>query len=435
MQSNLERLDKNLVSLEITVSVTEIEEAIKEAYKKIVKKVNLPGFRRGNVPRRILEAHYGKEVFYEEALDILVPKAYLAVLVEHKLEPIDHPKFDVVEPLDAEKPFVFKATVELLPEVTLGQYKDLQVEKKQVNVGETEVEAQLKVLQERHAELVLSDKEELEKGDFAVTDFDGYVDGKPFPGGAAQAYTLEIGSGSFIPGFEDQMIGMKTGSERDVTVTFPADYPTAELAGKEALFKVDLKEIKVKEFPEIDDEFAQSIGKFETVDELKADVKQKIISAMEMDAESAYSQALIDKAVDNAQVEVPETLIVQEMEELLHRFEHNLAYQGLNLEKYLEYSKKTHEDVKEDFRPEAAKRVKADLVLNSIAKFEQINVSETELNEKIRELAERYQQKDLEKLKSELDAKGRLADLKQTIVLEKTADFIKENSVPVFAAN
>jgi trigger factor len=435
MQSNLEKLDKNLVSLEITVSVEEIEAAIKEAYKKIVKKVNLPGFRKGNVPRHILEAQYGKEVFYEEALDIIVPKAYLSALAEHKLEPIDHPKFEVDEPLDAEKPFVFKATVELLPEVTLGQYKDLQVEKNQVNVGEAEVEQQLKVLRERHAELILSEREELEKGDFAVIDFEGYVDEKPFSGGAAQAYTLEVGSGSFIPGFEEQLIGMKTGSEREVKVTFPADYPTTELAGKEALFKVNLKEIKVKEFPELDDEFAQSIGKFETLDELKADVKQKIVNMTEMDVESAYSQALIDKVVENSEVDVPETLVSQEMEELLHRFEHNLTYQGLNLEKYLEYSGKTREEVMGDFRPEALKRVKIDLVLNSIAKFEQIDADEAELDEKVKELAVRYQQKDPEKLKRDLASKGRLADIKQAIILEKTADFIKDNSVPVFIEN
>ncbi|HYH01517.1 MAG TPA: trigger factor, partial [Bacillota bacterium] len=211
MQFNLEKLDKNLVSVEATVSVEEIEEAIAQAYKKVVKKINLPGFRKGNIPRHILEAQFGKEVFYEDALDIIVPKAYLEALTEFKLEPIDHPKFDVVEPLDASKPFVFKATVELLPEVKLGEYKNLQVEKNQVNVSEEDVDKQLKVLQERHSELVLSEKDTLEKGDFAIIDFEGYIDGKPFAGGAAQAYSLEIGSGTFIPGFEDQLIGMKNG--------------------------------------------------------------------------------------------------------------------------------------------------------------------------------------------------------------------------------
>jgi trigger factor len=432
MQSKLEKLEKNLVALELTVSAEEIETAIAQAYQKVVKKVNVPGFRKGNIPRRVLEAHFGKEVFYEDALDIIVPKAYLEALDEYKLEPIDHPKFDINEPLEQGKPFVFKANIEVLPEVKLGQYKDLQVEKVQVQIGEAEVEKQLKVMQERHAELVLSEKTAVEKGDFAVIDFEGYIDGSPFSGGASQGYILEIGSGSFIPGFEEQVIGMTSGEAREIKVTFPNDYANHDLADKEAVFKVVLKEIKTKEIPKLNDEFAQSIGKFATLDELKADVKEKITSMAELDAESAYSQALIDQAVTNSEVEVPKTLINQEMRELLHRFEHNLTYQGLNLEKYLEYAKKTQAEVLEEFRPEAEKRVKADLVLDSIAKLEKIEATEAEIDEKIKELAERYQEKDLEKMKQTLAAKGRLADLKQALVLEKTADFIKENATPVY---
>ncbi|HEY8464345.1 MAG TPA: trigger factor [Bacillota bacterium] len=433
MQFNLEKLEKNLVSIEATVSVEEIEEAIAKAYKKVVKKVNLPGFRKGNIPRHILEAHFGKEVFYEDALDIIVPKAYLEALNEFKLEPIDNPQFEVVEPLDAAKPFVFKAKVELLPEVKLGQYKNLQVEKKQVQITPEDIEKQLKVLQERHTELVLSDKEELEKGDFAVIDFEGYIDGKPFTGGAAQAYTLEIGSETFIPGFEDQLIGMKTGTEREITVTFPADYQNSELAGKEAVFKVALKEIKVKEIPELDDEFAKSVGNFENLDELRKDIETKITSMAELEAENVYSEAVIQKAVSNSEVEIPEIMIKQEIEQMMHRFERNLAHQGLNLEKYLEYSKKTREDVLEEFRPEAEKQVKTDLVLNSIAKQENIEVSEAEIDDKVRELAERYQYKNPEKLKQELTSQGRLAQIKQAIILEKTADFLKESAVPLIS--
>jgi trigger factor len=435
MQSKLEKLDKNIVAVEITVGVEEIDAAIAQAYKKVVKKVNLPGFRKGNIPRHVLEAQFGKEVFYEDALDIIVPKVYLEALNEHKLEPIDHPKFDIIESLEAGKPFVFKATVELLPEVKLGRYKDLQVEKNRVNIGEADVEKQLKELQERHAELVLSEKETLENGDFAIIDFEGYIDGSSFPGGAAQAYSLEIGSGNFIPGFETQLIGMTVGSEREIAVTFPNDYPTHDLAGKDASFKVTLKEIKVKEIPELNDDFAQSVGKFTSLDELKSDVKEKITSMAEMDAESAYSQALLDQAVANSEVEVPKTMVDREMDELLHRFEHNLTYQGLNLEKYLEYAKKTRDEVLEDFRPEAAKRVKTDLVLDSIAKFEKIDASEAEIDEKIKELAERYQEKNAVEMKKALAAKGRLDDIKQAIVFEKTADFIKENAVPVYTEN
>jgi trigger factor len=435
MQSKLEKLDKNVVEVELTVGIEEIDEAIAQAYKKVVKKVNLPGFRKGNIPRRVLEAQFGKEVFYEDALDIIVPKVYLEALSEHKLEPIDHPKFDIIESLESGKPFVFKATVEVLPDVKLGQYKELRVEKKQVKIGEADVEKQLTELRERHAELVLSEKTALENGDFAIIDFEGYIDGQPFPGGAAQAYSLEIGSGNFIPGFEMQLIGMTTGSEREIAVTFPNDYPTQELAGKAASFKVTLKEIKVKEIPELNDEFAQSIGKCKSLDELKADVKEKITSMAEMDAESAYSQALLDQAVANSEVEVSETLVKREMDELLGRFEHNLTYQGLNLEKYLEYAKKTRDEVLEDFRPEAVKRVKTDLVLDCIARFEKIDATEAEVDEKIKELAERYQEKNSAEMKKILAAKGRLGDIKQAIILEKTADFIKESAMPIYTEN
>ena len=286
----------------------------------------------------------------------------------------------------------------------------------------------LKSLQERHAELVLSEKAKLEQGDFAVIDFEGYVDGKPFAGGAAQGYSLEIGSGSFIPGFEDQLIGMAIDSEKDVMVTFPNDYPNKDLAGKEASFKVALKDIKVKEIPDLDDEFAKSVGKFETLDQLKADLSEKILAMNERDSEANYTQSVIGKAVENGAVEIPETMIHQEMHDLLHRFEHNLTYQGLTLEKYLDYTQKTSEEVLEDFRPEATKRVKTDLILNSIAKAENILVADSEVDQKIQELATMYEQKNPDKLKKELEKNGRLASVKQAILLEKTADFVKEQA-------
>jgi trigger factor len=432
MQSKLEKLDQNFREVEITVGVEEIDAAMAEAYKKVVKKVNLPGFRKGNVPRRVLEAQLGKEVFYEDALDIIVPKVYLEAINKHKLSPIDQPKFDIIEPLEVGNPFIFKATVEVLPEVKLGQYKNLEAEKKQVKISTADVEKRLQELRERHAELVLSNKETLEKGDFAIIDYEGYIEGTPFSGGAAQAYTLEIGAGNFIPGFETQLMGMTSGSKKEISVTFPSDYPNQDLAGKEATFKVTLQEIKVKEIPELNDEFAQSIGKFESLDELKADVEEKITSMAEMDAESAYSQVLLDKVVANCEVEVSETLVNREMDELLQRFEHNLIYQGLNLKKYMEYAQKTRQEVREDFRPDAIKRVKADLVLDSIAKFEKIEATEAEIDERIKELAQRYQEKNSAEMKKALAAKGRLGDIKQAIILEKTADFIKENAVPVY---
>ena len=431
MQFNLEKLDKNFVALEVTINEEEVEEALAESYKRVVKKVNIPGFRKGHVPRAILEKQFGKEVLYEEAIDIILPKGYLKALEEYNLEPIDQPKLDVKEAFEAGKTFAFKATVEVLPEVKLGQYKGLEIEKPKVEIKDEQVAERLASLQERHSELVLSDKKELEKGDFAVIDFEGYIDGQPFSGGAAQAFSLEIGSGSFIPGFEDQLIGMEVGTDRDIKVTFPEDYPREDLTGKEATFKVSLKEIKVKEIPAADDEFAKSVGDFETIEELKADLCEKMIEWAKQDAEVSFAQAAINKAVENAELETPETLVKREMDDLLHRFEHNLAYQGLTLEKYLDYVKKTKEEVLEDFRPEAVKRIKTDLVLSNIAQVEKLEVTEEELNERLQELAERYQQKNSAKLRETLEKKGQLSSIRQAILLEKASDFIKENTTPI----
>lgn len=431
MQFNLEKLDKNFVALEVTVNAEEVEEALSESYKRVVKKVNIPGFRKGHVPRAILEKQFGKEVLYEEAIDIILPKGYLKALEEYKLEPIDQPKLDVKEAFEAGKPFAFKATVEVLPEVKLGQYKGLEIEKPKVEIKDEQVSERLASLQERHAELVLSDKKNLEKGDFAVIDFEGYIDAQPFSGGAAQAHSLEIGSGSFIPGFEEQLIGMEVGTDKDLKVTFPDDYPREDLAGKEATFKVSLKEIKVKEIPEADDEFAKSVGNFETIEDLKADLREKMTEWAKQDAEASFTQAAVNKAVENAEFETPATLVKREMEDLLHRFEHNLAYQGLTLDKYLDYVKKSKEEVLEDFRPEALKRVKTDLVLSNIAQTEKMEITEEELNEKLQELAERYQQKNSAKLRETLESKGQLSSIKQAILLEKASDFIKENTTPI----
>lgn len=431
MQFNLEKLDKNFVALEVTFDTEEVEEALSESYKRVVKKVNIPGFRKGHVPRAILEKQFGKEVLYEEAIDIILPKGYLKALEEYKLEPIDQPKLDVKEAFEAGKPFAFKATVEVLPEVKLGQYKGLEVEKPKVEVKDEQVAERLASLQERHAELVLSEKKNLEKGDFAIIDFEGYVDGQPFSGGAAQAYSLEIGSGSFIPGFEEQLIGMEVGTDKDIKVTFPSDYPREDLAEKEATFKVSLKEIKVKEIPDADDEFAKSVGNFETIEDLKADLREKMTEWAKQDAETSFAQAAVNQAVENAEIETPETLVKREMEDLLHRFEHNLAYQGLTLDKYLDYVKKSKEEVLEDFRPEALKRVKTDLVLTNIAQAENLEVTEEELNEKLQELAERYQQRNSAKLRETLESKGQLGSIKQAILLEKASDFIKENTTAI----
>jgi trigger factor len=429
MQFNLEKLDKNFVALTVTVSPEEVEKALADSYKAVVNKINLPGFRKGHIPRLILEKQFGKEILYEDAVKILAQDGYLGGIKEYDLEPIAQPKFEAVNQFEAESAFVFKMEIEVLPEVKLGQYKGLEVERVQVAVTDEEVAQKLKELQERHAELTLSDRTQLAKGDFAVIDFEGYVNGRAFQGGAAQSYTLEIGSGNFIPGFEEQMIGMETGTERDITVTFPEDYNSQDLAGKEAVFKVKLKEIKVKEIPELDDEFAKSLGKFETLQELKDDLTERIRKSSEQEAELKFIDATVKQAVDNSEVEIPETMIQQETEDMMHRFEHNLSYRGLSFEQYSSYSKKNREEMLQEFRPEALQRVKTDLVLSKIAKAEEIKITDNELNMKINELAGMYGEKDPAKLRRDLEKRGRLGAIEQSILLEKTTDFLKEQSV------
>lgn len=435
MQFNLEKLDKNFVALTVTVSPEEVEKSLAESYKVVVNKINLPGFRKGHIPRLILEKQFGKEVLFEDAVKILAQDGYLAGIKEYDLEPIAQPKFEAVKEFEAGSTFIFKMEIEIIPEVKLGEYKGLTVEKLQVKVTDEEVDRQLKQLQERHAELALSDKTQLAAGDFGVIDFEGYVDGQAFPGGAAQSYTLEIGSGNFIPGFEDQLIGMETGAERDITVTFPEDYNSRDLAGKEAVFKVKLKEIKVKETPALDDEFVKSLGKFENLQQLKDDLAEKTRNSSEREVEQKFIDAAVKQAVDNSEVEIPETMVEQETEDMMRRFEHNLSYRGLSFEQFSSYSQKTREDMLRDFRPEAIQRVKTDLVLSKIAKTEEITITDAELNSKIIELAGMYGEKDPAKLRRDLEKRGRLGAIEQTILLEKTTDFLKEQSVVQLVEN
>jgi trigger factor len=434
MQFNLEKLDKNFVALTVTASPEEVEHALADSYKTVVNKVNLPGFRKGHIPRQILEKQFGKEILYEDAVKGLAQEGYLGGIKEYDLHPIAQPKFDAVNQFEAESSFIFKMEIEVLPEVKLGQYKGLAVEKVQVKVTDEEVDQKLKDLQERHAELVLSDRTQLAQGDFAVIDFEGYVGGQAFSGGAAQSYTLEIGSGNFIPGFEEQLVGMETGTDQVIKVTFPEDYNNQDLAGKEAEFKVKLKEIKVKEFPALDDEFAKSLGKFETLRELKEDLYEKIQATSEREAEQKFSDTAVKVAVDNAEVEIPETMIDQEAEDMMRRFEQNLSYRGYSFDQYASFSKKTREEMQQDFRPEALERVKTDLVLSKIAQVEDIQITDAELDMKINELASLYGAKDPVKLRRDLEKKGRLGAIEQTILMEKTTDFLKEQSVAQLVA-
>ena len=419
MQTKLDKLENNRVLLEMEADPKEVADAFHQAYRKVVQKLTVPGFRKGKTPRKVLEQQFGKEVLLQDATEILVSRGYYEALLEHKLEPVDHPEIDFPEPLEEGKPFKFQAKVEVLPEVKLGEYKGIALAKANPVVTDEEVEAELKALQERHAELVGADKKVLEKGDFAVIDFEGYLDGEAFPGGAAQGYTLEVGSGSFIPGFEEGLIGMELEEEREVKATFPEDYPQTDLAGKEAVFKVKLHEIKVKDYPVLDDDFAQSLGDFKTMEELKADLKKRRQEAKEQQAAREFEEQVVEKVVEGSSLELTDTLIDRELNYMIQNMEHDFAHRGLKLEEYLQYSEKTLDDLRQELRPQAERRVKTDLVLSAVAKAEGITVSEDEIKERLEYLLQFYPPATQEKMMKEQKANV-VEGIRSSLEREKT---------------
>lgn len=422
MKSNVEKIDKNRVVLEVEVESEEFEKAVQKAYKKLVRKVNIPGFRKGKAPRKVLETYIGEGSLYSEAADIIIPEAYYNAVQETKIEPINQPEVEITQ-LGNGKPFIFKATVEVKPEVKLGQYKGLAIEKKEYPVTDQDVEDYLKNLQERYARLVSKESGTVEKGDIALIDFEGFVDGEAFPGGKGENYSLEIGSNTFIPGFEDQLVGMSIDEEKEINVTFPEDYHSEELAGKPAIFKVKVKGIKVKEYSPLDDEFAKDVSEFETLEELKNDIRNKLKEAAENRSLSEVKIAVINKAAENAEVEIPEIMIESKIASYVNEMAQRLAQQGLKFEHYLEYSGQTMEQIKETFKPQAKKEVKNDLVIEAIAKAENIIATEEEVDKEIEKMA-KYYNHEAGKLKEMFAAQGNLPALEASIQLDKAVDFL-----------
>lgn len=435
MQSTLEQLENNRVLLKLAADPQEVADAFNQAYKKVVKRVTVPGFRKGRVPRFILEQQFGKEILYQDAVEILVTKGYYEALAEHKLEPVENPKIDFEGELEEGKPFKFQAEVEVLPEVKLGAYKEVDVKKEQPVVTDEEVEQELKALQERHAELVVTEKKALEQGDFAVIDFEGYLNEKAFPGGAAQGYTIEVGAGRFIPGFEEGLIGMAPGEERDLNLTFPEDYHRPELAGQEVVFKVKLHEIKKKELPALDDEFAKEHGEFATLADLKADLRQRLQHYKEHEANRKFEEEVIKQVVAGSNVQLTDTLVNRELDHMIHRMEHDLAARGLRLEEYLKHNEQTLEQLRDQLRPQAEERIKTDLVLTAVAQAEGITVSEDELKERVGYLLQFYPpevQKDILKGKN----RDFIESVRSSLEREKTVQLLvgfvapEEETVP-----
>lgn len=390
MTAKWEKLEANVGLLTVEVEASEVDKGLDAAFKKVVKTINVPGFRKGKLPRPIFEQKFGIEALYNDALDVILPEAYSQAVQEVGIEPVDRPEVDV-EQMEKGKTLIFKAKVTVKPEVKLGDYKGLEVEETDATVTEEDVQAELTKLQERQAELVVKEDGSVAQGDTAVIDFEGFVDGVAFEGGKGENYALEIGSGSFIPGFEDALVGAKSGVETDVNVTFPEEYHSAELAGKAATFKVTVHEIKSKELPTLNDEFAKDVNdEVETLDALKAKIKADLEESKKAEAEGGLRDALVQKAAENAEVEIPDVMFESQVDRMVKDFEQRIAGQGLNLDLYYQFTGTKEEDLRGQMRTDAEARVKIDLTIDAIIEAEKIEATEEEVNEELGRLSEMY---------------------------------------------
>lgn len=426
MKSTIEKLSDNLVALEIEVEAEVVKQACEEAYKKMKTTVNIPGFRKGKVPKNVIEQKYGKEVFLHEAMEDLVSEFYAQAVVEHEVDYIDRPDVEIQE-VSAEGPLKFKAIVEIAPPVELGEYKGVEVKKPAVEFDPAMVEKQIDTFREKNAELAPSESDTAKDGDFAIFDFDGSVDGEPIEGGKAEGYTLQLGSGQFIPGFEEQMIGMKIGEEKEIKTTFPEEYHSPDLAGKDAVFKIKLHELKAKQMPEADDEFAKKVSKFETMAEFRAHIEQEIKDNVAKEYEKELRTTSLQAAIDNAKIEVPQKMVTARTSKMLEDFKQSIGQQGLQYEKYLELVGKTEDEIREDMNPQALNAVKADLVMKEIAKKENLMVTNEEMDEEIDKLSKEYGH-DAEKIKAYMFMQGTVLEYKQALVFDKTLRFVADNA-------
>ncbi len=426
MKASWEKIEKNVAVLDIEVDADQVAAALDKAFKKVVNKVNVPGFRKGKVPRAIFEAKFGVESLYQDALDIIVPDAYIAAVQETGIQPVDRPEVDV-EQFGKGQVLKFKAKVTVKPEVELGEYKGITIEAPSVEVTAEEVNEELEKLQKRHAELVPVEEGAAQNGDIVVIDFEGFVDSVPFEGGKAERYSLELGSGSFIPGFEEQVVGLEKDGEKDITVTFPENYHAEELKGKEAVFKIKLHDIKRKNLPALDDEFAKDVSEFETLDEYKADLEKKLKERKQNEADRKKENDLVEKASEAAQVEIPEVMINDEAEQMVKEFENRLRTQGMNIDMYYQFTGQNAEDLKGQMRADAEKRVRNNLVLEAIAKAENLEPTEEEINAELENLAQMYG-RSADEIRSIFASNGNLPSLLQDIVNRKTVKFLVDNS-------
>ncbi|TCP54755.1 trigger factor [Tumebacillus sp. BK434] len=425
---NWEKIEKNVGVLEFEVGAEQVDSALDKAFKKAQKTVAVPGFRKGKVPRQIFENRFGVEVLYQDALDILLPEAYTAAVNEANITPVDRPEIDVVQ-FGKGETAVIKATVIVKPEVELGAFKGLSVEKKDFTVTADAIDAELTNLQGSHADIVVAeDGVAVENGDLVSIDFKGFVNGEAFEGGEADNYQLEIGSNTFIPGFEDQIVGMKKGEEKEINVNFPEAYHVATLAGQPAVFKVTLNEIKRKQLPALDDEFVKDISEFNTLDELKADIENKLKEKAEHDSKMYVEEAVINQAVENATIEIPEAMIDNEIEFLMNDFKQRLQQQGIPFDAYVQFTGATAEGLKDEFRGQAVNRVRTGLVLEAITAAEGIEATEEEINTELEKIAASAKM-EVERVKSILEARDPgLSNLHNDIKTRKTIAVLVESA-------
>ncbi|MEQ6000536.1 trigger factor [Bacillus amyloliquefaciens] len=423
MSVKWEKQEGNEGVLTVEVDADTFKTALDDAFKKVVKQVSIPGFRKGKVPRGLFEQRFGVEALYQDALDILLPVEYPKAVEEAGIEPVDRPEIDV-EKIEKGESLIFTAKVTVKPEVKLGDYKGLGIEKDDTAVTDEDVQNELKALQERQAELVVKEEGAVENGDTVVLDFEGFVDGEAFEGGKAENYSLEVGSGSFIPGFEEQLTGLEAGAEKDVEVTFPKEYHAEELAGKPAVFKVKIHEIKAKELPELNDEFAKDIDEeVETLAELTEKTKKRLEEAKENEADAKLREELVLKASENAEADVPQAMIDTELDRMLKEFEQRLQMQGMNLELYTQFSGQDENALKEQMKEDAAKRVKSNLTLEAIAQAENLEVTDEEVEAELTKMAEAYNMP-VENIKQAI---GSTDAMKEDLKVRKAIDFLVEN--------
>lgn len=427
MSAKWEKLEGNRGELTVVVDAETFDKALDEAFKKVVKQVNIPGFRKGRVPRPIFEQRFGVEALYQDAIDIVLPDAYAKAVEETGIEPVAAPDVNV-EKIGKGEGVTFKVSVVVKPEVKLGQYKGLEVEKVDTEVTDEDVQKELETLQKRHAELVVKEDEPAENGDTVIIDFEGFVNGEAFEGGKAENHSLELGSGSFIPGFEEQLVGVKAGEEREINVTFPEEYHAEELAGKEATFKVKVHEVKGLVLPELDDDFAVDVDdEVETLDALKEKIKNRLKSEREHEAKHKVENEVLEKAALNAEMDIPEEMIDNEIDRMVKEFDQRLQAQGLNLELYKQFSGQTEEALREQMREDAEKRVRVSLTLEAIVKAENIEVTEEEVNAELEKMAETYNMS-VDDLKSIL---GSLDNVKYDLQMNKAIELLVETSKTV----